>query len=120
MDDRDVIEALGALSQETRLRTFRRLVAVEPEGIAAGELARQVGVPQNTMSAHLSVLAAAGLVHGKRHSRSIIYRASLTRLRDVTRFLVEDCCGGRPEICAPLVDAFTPCCAPKEEIADHG
>jgi arsenate reductase len=65
------------------------------------------------MSAHLSVLAAAGLVHGERQSRSIIYRASLPRLRDVTLYLVQDCCGGRPEICAPLIDTFTPCCTPK-------
>jgi hypothetical protein len=55
------------------------------------------------MSAHLAVLARAGLVRSERQSRSIIYRADLARLRDITLFLVQDCCGGRPEVCAPLI-----------------
>ena len=68
---------LSALSQATRLQTFRLLVSREPDGVPAGELARLIGVPQNTMSAHLSILANAGLVSGERRSRSIIYRADL-------------------------------------------
>lgn len=112
MDDTDTIACLAALAQDTRLATFRRLVAAEPEGIAAGELARQCGVPQNTMSAHLTVLARAGLIAGERQSRSIIYRADLGRFRDVTRYLLQDCCGGHPDICAPLIDDLTPCCSP--------
>src|SRR3546814_1566734 len=59
----------------TRLETFRLLVRHEPEGLAAGDIARSLDVPQNTMSAHLAILARAGLVRSERHSRSIIYRA---------------------------------------------
>lgn len=77
MDNSEVIDALSALAQTTRLDTFRLLVTREPEGIAAGELARLIAVPQNTMSTHLSILARAGLVRGERQSRSIIYRADL-------------------------------------------
>ena len=88
--------AFAALAQGTRLDTFRLLVAREPNGVAAGELARLLGVPQNTMSAHLSVLARAGLVMSERQSRSIIYRANLQRLRELTLFLLKDCCGGTP------------------------
>ena len=73
-----------------------------------------VGVPQNTMSAHLSILANAGLIRGERQSRSIIYRADLERFRDVTLYLIKDCCGGNAEICAPLIRELTPCCPPKE------
>ena len=102
MDNIEAIAALAALAQTTRLDTFRLLVAREPEGVPAGELARLMAVPQNTMSAHLSILARAGLVNGERQSRSIIYRANLARLREVTLFLLKDCCGGRPDICAPL------------------
>ena len=76
MDDIETIAALAALAQTTRLNTFRLLVSREPEGVPAGELARQMDVPQNTMSAHLAILARAGLVRGERHSRSIIYRAA--------------------------------------------
>ncbi len=108
-----VIAALGALAQATRLQTFRLMVSQEPDGAPAGELARLIGVPQNTLSTHLSILANAGLVHGVRQSRSIIYRADLSRLREVVLFLLKDCCGGRAELCAPLVADLSPCCPPK-------
>lgn len=113
MDQLRAIDALGALAQPTRLDTFRLLVKREPDGVAAGELARLVGVPQNTMSAHLSVLARAGLVRGERHSRSIIYRADLTVFRELTTFLVQDCCDGHPEVCTPLIGAISECCSSK-------
>ena len=97
MDNIEVIDALSALAQTTRLDTFRLLVSREPDGVAAGELARLIEVPQNTMSTHLAILARAGLVRGERRSRSIIYRADLERFREVALFLLKDCCGGRPE-----------------------
>jgi DNA-binding transcriptional ArsR family regulator len=113
MDTIETIAALAALAQATRLDTFRLLVTREPDGVPAGELARLMSVPQNTMSAHLAVLARAGLVRGERQSRSIIYRADLERLREVTLFLLKDCCGGRPGVCAPLIADLTPCCSEK-------
>jgi ArsR family transcriptional regulator len=118
MDNIDAITALAALAQTTRLDTFRLLVQREPEGVPAGELARLMVVPQNTMSAHLSVLARAGLVGGERQSRSIIYRANLARFREVTLFLLKDCCGGRSDVCAPLIADLTPCCQTKAHIHD--
>jgi len=118
MDNIEAIALLAALAQTTRLDAFRLLVAREPEGVAAGELARLMAVPQNTMSAHLSILAHAGLVSGERRSRSIIYRANLARLRELSLFLVKDCCGGRPEVCAPLVADLVPCCSPKVRADD--
>lgn len=114
MDETQTIATLAALAQSTRLQTFRLLVEREPDGVPAGELARLVGVPQNTMSAHLSILANAGLVRGERQSRSIIYRSDLERFREVTLYLIKDCCGGNAEICAPLIKELTPCCPPTE------
>ena len=84
MESEEAILALAALAQGTRLDVFRRLVKHEPEGIAAGELARLLEVPQNTMSSHLAVLARAGLVAAERHSRSIIYRADLKAFQAVS------------------------------------
>ncbi len=110
MDTELAIVALGALAQGTRLDVFRLLVRHEPEGMAAGAIARQLDVPQNTMSAHLGILARAGIVCAERHSRSIIYRADLDSLRALTLFLVKDCCAGSPELCAPLIAELTPCC----------
>ncbi|MCZ8320345.1 MAG: metalloregulator ArsR/SmtB family transcription factor [Novosphingobium sp.] len=114
MDEKDVIAGLDALAQPTRLATFRLLVAHEPEGMPAGEIGRALGVMQNTMSAHLAVMARAGLLRHTRQGRAIIYRADLDRFRAMTLYLVNDCCGGRPEICAPLVAELSavPCCGP--------
>ena len=113
MDNLETIAALAALAQSTRLDTFRLLVSREPGGVPAGELARLMEVPQNTMSAHLAVLARADLVKGERQSRSIIYRANLARFRAVALYLLKDCCGGRPDICAPIIADLTPWCLAK-------
>jgi len=109
------IDALAALAQPTRLQAFRALVKHEPEGLPAGELARLLEVPQNTLSAHLSVLARADLVTSERHSRSIVYRVNLAQFQKVALFLLQDCCAGRPEICAPLIESLSPCCPPKRK-----
>jgi len=110
MDSDAIILALGALAQPTRLDTFRLLVRHEPGGMAAGEIARLLAVPQNTLSAHLAILARAGLVSSERQGRSILYRADLACVRALTVALVKDCCGGCPELCAPLVAELSPVC----------
>lgn len=112
MENKDAIAALSALAQSTRLDTFRLLVKHEPDGIPAGELARMLDVPQNTMSAHLSTLSRAGLVKGERQSRSIIYRADIDGFRNLTLFMIRDCCGGNADLCGPLIAELTPCCPP--------
>jgi len=101
MESEQAILALAALAQTTRLAVFRLLVRHEPDGLAAGDIAKALAVPQNTMSAHLAVLARAGLVMSERKSRSIIYRADLKTFAALTSFMVEDCCGGRAELCIP-------------------
>ena len=110
MENESAIDMFGALAQGTRLDAFRLLVRHEPEGLAAGEVARQLDTPQNTMSSHLAVLSRAGLIQSERHSRSIIYRADLSQLKALTLFLVKDCCDGRPEVCEPLIAELVPCC----------
>src|SRR5436305_14841440 len=104
MESEQAILALAALAQPTRLGVFRLLVKHEPDGLAAGDIAKALGVPQNTMSAHLAILARANLVISERKSRSIIYRADLARFQDLTSFLVEDCCGVRGDLCAPMAE----------------
>lgn len=109
------IDVFGALAQATRLEAFRLIVRHGPAGIAAGDVARHLGVPQNTMSTHLAVLSRAGLVSSERRSRSMIFRADIDRVRDLTSYLVADCCGGRPELCEPLVAEFTLGSIPREK-----
>jgi ArsR family transcriptional regulator len=115
MESTDAIEIFAALSQATRLQAFRLLVKEEPTGLPAGDIARRLTVPQNTMSTHLAALSRAGLVSFERSGRSITYRAEIDRVREIASFLVSDCCDGRPELCAPLVAEFTPCCASKDD-----
>lgn len=114
MESEDALACLGALSQSTRLETFRLLVRHEPEGLPAGEVARQLDVPQNTMSTHLAVLTRAGLLRSERLSRSIVYRVDLECLREMMLFLARDCCGGRADLCQPLVAGLLPCCPPEK------
>jgi len=113
MESEEAVLALAALSQTTRMEAFRALVRHEPDGLAAGDLARLLEVPQNTLSAHLSILSRAHLVSSERQSRSIIYRANLSAFRDIAVFLLRDCCGGRPDVCDPVVQTLQSCCAPK-------
>jgi ArsR family transcriptional regulator, arsenate/arsenite/antimonite-responsive transcriptional repressor len=110
MESEPAILALAALAQSTRLDAFRLLVRSEPDGLAAGAVADRLAVPANTMSAHLGVLSRAGLIRSQRHSRSIVYRADLDRLRELVLFLLKDCCQGRAELCQPLLAELAPCC----------
>ncbi len=110
MDMKQSLAAFSALSQPLRLETFRLLIKAGEEGMAAGEIGRRLDVRQNTLSANLSVLLAAGLVRNKREGRSIRYFADLKGVRGLLGFLMEDCCGGRPEICAPLIDEIACAC----------
>jgi ArsR family transcriptional regulator len=119
MESEDAILALAALAQPTRLDVFKLLVKHEPEGLAAGDIARTLAVPQNTMSSHLSILSRAGLVSAQRFGRSIVYRADLARFQEVVLFMLRDCCDGRPEICAPLIENLTPRCLPKPRRKAH-
>ena len=117
MESEQAILAFAALAQPTRLDVFRLLIEHEPDGMPAGDIARHMAVPHNTMSTHLAILSRAGLIEAERQSRSIIYRAKLDAVHALTSFLVKDCCGGRPEICAPLIADLTPCCPPQKTAA---
>lgn len=110
METANALSALSALAHESRLEIFRLLVRSGAEGMAAGEIARATGVLPNTLSSNLNILGAAGLVASRRDGRSIIYAAAYDRMRDLLAFLMEDCCAGKPEICAPLAMlASRPC-----------
>jgi len=103
------VEALSALAHGHRLAVFRLLVRAGTDGLPAGEIAREVGVLPNTLSTHLAILDHAGLIASRREGRSIIYSADYEGMRALLGFLVSDCCAGRPEICAPLMEQAA-CC----------
>lgn len=110
MESERAIDALSALAQPTRLDVFRRLVRAGPEGMVAGAIAEATCTRANTLSAHLTILTRAGLVAGEREGRQIRYRADFAAARELIAYLLEDCCDGRPEICAPLLDSSSKDC----------
>jgi ArsR family transcriptional regulator len=114
MDITHAVAGLSALAHDGRLAIFRLLVKAGPDGMAAGDIARKLGTQPNTMSAQLLVLSNAGLTHARREGRSIIYAVNFDRMGELLLFLTRDCCGGRPEICAPLAGTVNDCCPPKK------
>ncbi|WP_312164914.1 helix-turn-helix transcriptional regulator [Phenylobacterium sp.] len=111
METKSAVASLAALAHEGRLAAFRLLVQAGGAGLAAGELARRLEVLPNTLSTNLAILAHAGLVTSQRDGRSIVYRAQYDAMGELLAYLVEDCCAGSPEICAPLAKVAGGCCA---------
>lgn len=92
MDIKDALKAFDSLSQETRLEAFRLLVEHGTNGISAGKLSEELGIPHNTLSFHLSHMSNAGIIDSRRKGRSIIYSANLSSINDLVLFLIKDCC----------------------------
>lgn len=107
MSTAEALAAFSALGQDTRLAVLRMLIVAGPEGLPAGHIANHLNVLQNTMSNALSVLHQAGLVTRHRKGRQILYAADVGGVGRLISYLLEDCCGGRPETCAALFDQLT-------------
>ena len=107
METENAIFAFSALSQKTRLDVLRLLIRKGEDGMAAGDIAGALASKANTMSANLSILLRAGLVRCEREGRSIRYFADFDGIRAILAFLMEDCCGGHPERCQPILDELT-------------
>src|SRR5712692_3941041 len=101
METLDAVEALAALSQESRLQIYRLLVEAGPEGMQAGQIAAALDLAPNTLTFHFDRLRHAALVTVRREGRSMIYAARFETMNALLGFLTENCCGGAPEKCAP-------------------
>lgn len=110
MDKKQALDGLAALAHETRLDVFRLMVSAGPAGLLAGEIADRLGVRQNTMSTNLAILARAGLIRSVREGRGIRYFADFDGMRGLLAYLMQDCCGGQPALCQPVLEAIA-CCA---------
>lgn len=104
MDKNKAAASFAALGQPIRIDVVRLLVRAGADGMPAGEIGALLDVKQNTMSANLSVLLHAGLVRNERQGRMIRYFADFEGIGNLLGFLMEDCCGGRPELCQPIID----------------
>jgi ArsR family transcriptional regulator, arsenate/arsenite/antimonite-responsive transcriptional repressor len=99
------LAAFAALSQETRLAILRLLIKEGADGLAAGEISSRLAVQPSTLSFHVAALERAELVNSRRVRRQILYAPNMKGVGGLMTFLLEDCCGGRPEICAEILAA---------------
>lgn len=107
----EIVEALAALAQGTRLAIVRLLLEYAPNGLTPGAIATKLSLAPATLSFHLKELANAGLIDDRRESRFIWYRANVPAMEHLVTYLTENCCratcGGRSvPACAP--DACDP------------
>jgi len=102
MDSNLVLRALGALAHESRLAIFRLLVVAGPDGMAAGEIAQQLGLSPSSLSFHLKDLSHAELVTPRQDGRFIIYSANFDAMTGLITFLTENCCAGAPCVASNL------------------
>ncbi len=104
MNPTHAVQLLAALAQEHRLAAFRLLVEAGPEGLPAGRIAAELGMPPSSLSFHLSQLAEGGLVAQRREGRSLIYSARFDTMDGLVRFLTDNCCSGAA--CLPALATF--------------
>ncbi len=103
------IKALTALAHETRLTIFRTLVRVGASGVPAGQLAKELDIPNATLSFHLKELANADLILARQESRFIYYSPNFATMNGLLHYLTENCCAGIP--CSP----HEVCCAENDD-----
>ena len=96
MEKSEAVAALAALAQDNRLDVFRLLVQAGPSGMAAGEVAKALGIAPNTLTFHFDRLREAGLIGVKREGRSLIYAAKYETMKSLVSFLRQNCCMGVP------------------------
>ena len=96
MEEKDVIKALAALAQPSRLQIFRALVVTGQAGATPGTLVESLGMPAATLSFHLKELSHAGLISQERNGRHLIYRAEYARMNGLLSYLTDNCCQGQP------------------------
>jgi len=111
MQTKNVIAALAALAQESRLAVFRALVQAGPQGMAATRISEHIGIPPSSLSFHLKEMSHADLVNSRQEGRFVIYSANFSTMNGLIGFLTENCCGGNP--CTPVC---TPECLSTEGV----
>jgi len=108
IEEQQVLKALAALAQASRLQVFRSLVVAGPSGATPGELSDALNLPNATLSFHLKELANAGLIHQERAGRNLIYRVEFAQMNRVVGYLSENCCEGKAQ-CIDTADTAFKC-----------
>ena len=85
-------DMLAAMGTEPRLRIMRLLLSAHPEGMVAGELGQELGIPASTLSHHLEKLRHERLVSVRRQGTFLRYSANTEALQELLGFLYAECC----------------------------
>jgi ArsR family transcriptional regulator len=107
MNENQVVTALSALAQSSRLQIFRALVVAGPQGLTPGVLSETLDLGSTALSFHLKELAHAGLIGVERQGRNLIYRAHTDAMNQLLNYLTDNCCAGqacldiKPPLCCP-------------------
>lgn len=107
MDKMNALTAFSALGHSVRLDVFRLLINAGDAGMLAGDISAALDVRQNTMSTNLAILARSGLIRSEKEGRAVRYYSDLDGLQGLLSYLMDECCGGRPELCQPILAKFT-------------
>lgn len=95
METQDIVVALSALAQSSRLAIFRLLVQAGKAGMPAGKIAETLEIPPSSLSFHLKELVHAGMILQKQEGRFLIYSANYARMNTVLSYLTDNCCNGK-------------------------
>jgi len=99
MQSNQVVAALSALAQPTRLAIYRLLVVCGQAGMAAGQIADKLNVSPANISFHFKTLSHAGLIDSRQDGRFVYYAANFTAMNEMLAYLTENCCAGDPDAC---------------------
>lgn len=105
MESKHASKIFEALSSDLRLDLFRLLVKNAPDGLVAGDIARQLDIPSSNLSFHLKAIVQSGLVDVEREGRFMRYKASIPLMLDIVAYLTEECCANNPEQCRKYREA---------------
>ena len=83
---------LAKIGNPTRLRIVRLLVRAGDEGLAVGQIQKQLEIPGSTLTHHIAHLKSAGVIRQQRQQATLICTMEYDLLRDLVDFLTEECC----------------------------
>lgn len=112
MEAKQVVAAMAALAQDSRLAIFRHLVQTGPQSCAASKISEALGIAPSSLSFHLKELSHAGLIDARQDGRFVFYSANFGAMNELLAFLTENCCGG--ESCGPAS-----ACVPASSASDR-
>lgn len=113
MDNKTAVTQLGSIAQEARLEIYRLLVQAGSNGLAAGVISEQLGIPGSTLSFHLKELSHAGMIASRQESRFIYYSANYDAMNQLLAYLTEHCCAGQQFCCVDVA------CQPEVKLKNH-